>query len=515
MSADATDASASPSADNPDPSTLKAAAKRTPIPKMQLFILLAIQFAEPITALVIYPFVVQFVRETGVTGGDETKVGFYAGILESSFFLAESLTVFQFGRLSDIYGRRPVLLFAPLGLALSMLGFGLSSRYWSMFAWRCLQGVWNGNTGVTKTAMNEISDPSNIADMFSLLPLMWSSGVTLGPAIGGILANPATKWPNSPLGHIELLRIHPYFLPCAVAGSIAFMSFVLAWIGLKETLPSAIARARQAKAKAQGAAATETSPLLSPPEDETDADAATKAKADARLPVRALLTRPVLIALVNNAFLSFCEMCYASLLPIMYATPIELGGLGLDPHSIGLLMGSVGIVNAVIQATLGGRTIRYFGARTMFTTGFVAIMMSLLFYPVLNLLARRSGAVTGLVWLAIAGQLSCSVFVYFAFSVTSLFILASAPNRANVGAVSGLAGTVSTSLRAAAPTIASSLFVLSTKHQWLNGYAGFVLLAMVALGAVRASRMLPAEPTGAGLANDNDNNANSDSGAGG
>lgn len=79
-----------------------------------------------LSALVIYPFVVQFVRDTGVTGGEETKTGFYAGLLESTFFLSESLTVFQFGRLSDIYGRRPVLLLGPLGLGIAMLGFGLS-----------------------------------------------------------------------------------------------------------------------------------------------------------------------------------------------------------------------------------------------------------------------------------------------------------------------------------------------------------------------------------------------------
>ncbi|KAJ7854550.1 hypothetical protein B0H14DRAFT_2353643, partial [Mycena olivaceomarginata] len=80
-------------------------------------------------ALVIYPFVVQFVRETGITGRDETKTGFYAGMLAILFFLAECLTAYQLGRLSDIYGRRPVLLFGPLRLGLAMLGFGLSTSF--------------------------------------------------------------------------------------------------------------------------------------------------------------------------------------------------------------------------------------------------------------------------------------------------------------------------------------------------------------------------------------------------
>ena len=53
----------------------------TPLPKFQIFIVFLIQFAEPITGLVIYPFVNQFVRETGITNGDERKTGYYAGII--------------------------------------------------------------------------------------------------------------------------------------------------------------------------------------------------------------------------------------------------------------------------------------------------------------------------------------------------------------------------------------------------------------------------------------------------
>jgi hypothetical protein len=53
--------------------------KPTPLPKFQIFIVLLIQFAERITALVIYPFVNQFVGETGITNGDELKTGYYAG----------------------------------------------------------------------------------------------------------------------------------------------------------------------------------------------------------------------------------------------------------------------------------------------------------------------------------------------------------------------------------------------------------------------------------------------------
>ena len=54
---------------------------RTPLPKLQLATILLIQFTEPLTATVIYPFIIQCVRDTGITGGDETKTGYYAGIV--------------------------------------------------------------------------------------------------------------------------------------------------------------------------------------------------------------------------------------------------------------------------------------------------------------------------------------------------------------------------------------------------------------------------------------------------
>lgn len=51
----------------------------TPLPKLQLLILFYIQLAEPIASTVIYPFVNQLVRETGVTRGDQRKTGYFAG----------------------------------------------------------------------------------------------------------------------------------------------------------------------------------------------------------------------------------------------------------------------------------------------------------------------------------------------------------------------------------------------------------------------------------------------------
>lgn len=64
--------------------TPKKTKKITPLPKMQIFTLLYISFGEPLAATVIDPFIVQLVRETGITGGIEARTGYFAGAIVSN-----------------------------------------------------------------------------------------------------------------------------------------------------------------------------------------------------------------------------------------------------------------------------------------------------------------------------------------------------------------------------------------------------------------------------------------------
>ena len=61
--------------------------KRTPLPIRQLVIVYLIQASEPLTWMVIYPFIAQLVFETGVTHGNEKSIGYYAGASSSLFAL--------------------------------------------------------------------------------------------------------------------------------------------------------------------------------------------------------------------------------------------------------------------------------------------------------------------------------------------------------------------------------------------------------------------------------------------
>jgi hypothetical protein len=101
--------------------------------------------------------------------------------------------------------------------------------------------------------LHQISDHTNLADAYAIIPLMWSFGVTVGyvttigarfpgqhilisfpsPIMGGILANPVDRWP-SVYRNLPLFAVHPYLLPCAAAALIAFASAGIASITLQE-----------------------------------------------------------------------------------------------------------------------------------------------------------------------------------------------------------------------------------------------------------------------------------------
>jgi hypothetical protein len=45
---------------------------------------------------------------------------------------------------------------------------------------RALNGALNGNIGVIKSMMAEMTDPTNLATIYSYQPIAWSTGATLG-----------------------------------------------------------------------------------------------------------------------------------------------------------------------------------------------------------------------------------------------------------------------------------------------------------------------------------------------
>ncbi|KAJ6577481.1 MFS general substrate transporter [Mycena capillaripes] len=463
--------------------------KRTPLPVFQLSIVLFLQLAEPLTSQVIYPFAPQLMRDIGITHGDETKVGYYVGIMQSLFFFTQALTVLHWSRLSDRIGRKPVILFGLFGLSLSMFCFGLSRTFWGLVLSRSLNGALNGNIGVIKSIVAEMTDSTNIAQAYAYMPISWSTGSTLGPIIGGSLARPAERFPTL-FGKNQFLRAYPYFLPCAVPATFSVIAWVVTFLFLKETAtgPSVLRIPRIFQRRDAAAVKREASVETGTP----DVVQAVTVGEEA-VSLRGLLTRRVIMAASNYAFLSLVDISLRAIHPVFLATPIELGGLGLPTSRIGNLLSVYGVLNGGFQVFFFGRIHDYLGSKMMFIVGIASALPTFAMFPFLSYLARAQG-MSLLVWVLAFAQVIISIGLSFSYGAVFIYISAAAPNRASLGATNGLCQLSVSLMRTIGPAAANSMFSLSIEKGYLGGYMVYYVLMVATCVALWVAAQLPRRP---------------------
>ncbi|TFK27804.1 member of major facilitator superfamily multidrug-resistance, DHA1 sub-family [Coprinopsis marcescibilis] len=471
--------------------------KMTPLPWFQFSIVMFLQLAEPLTSQVISPFMPQLIRDLGITGGNEAAVGYYVGMMQSIFFLTQALTILHWSRLSDSIGRKPVILIGLSGLTISMYSFGLSRTFWGLVLSRSLNGALNGNIGVIKSMMAELTDETNISMAYAYFPIAWSSGSTLGPIIGGSLSKPAERFPGW-FGNSEFHKKYPYFLACAVPATYSLISFVVIWVYLKETLPNPTP-IRQYLTKRQKKPTSKLSKALDSQDPgqagishslPVSGEASEGPNEKEHIPLRSLLTRRVITAAGNYAAISLVDIAFRAIQPLFLSTPIEKGGLGLPPHIIGNLMSVYGIMNGFLQVFFFAKIVDRWGAKKTFIGGMISAIPAFACYPLLNMLARSQG-LSNLVWILAVTQILISIGMGLCYGSVFIFIAAAAPNRASLGATNGLSQMTVSVMRAIGPGVASSLFSLSIAHNLAGGWLVYYILIGVVVGALYAASFLP------------------------
>jgi len=170
--------------------------------------------------------------------------------------------------------------------------------------------------------------------------------------------------------------------------------------------------------------------------------------------------------------------------------PIEIGGLGLSPARIGLILGFYQAFSAFVLVTYFAKVVRYFGERRVFTVAISTSLVLWISFPIMNLWARHFGLSTG-VWMLIIFVAVPTACFEIASTCIFVFVVASAPNKQSLGATNGLAQMSVSVTRFIAPIAASSAFSFSVEHELLGGYAVFVVLFAVSCFAIPLARLLP------------------------
>lgn len=452
----------------------------TPLPVGQLAALCTVRLVDPIVFTQLFPYVNDFINDLNLTN-DPSHIGFYSGLVESSFAVSQLCSIYLWAKLSDVAGRKPVILTGTVGTAIATLAFGLSNSLAGILFARGLGGLFSGNIAVIHSMLGEITDSSNQARAIPFYTLMWPIGSVVGPLIGGTLSHAASKYPRL-LGY-AILEKHPYFFPCLVSAIIAFVGVLLGFVFLRETAPSKHNR-NNAKCTSRKSSLDNEPPV---PEHRP-------------VNLKEVLACPAISALVSSGFmLSFVYTSFDVVFVLFCYSAVQSGGLAFSDSKIGLSLAIAGCLSSTLQLFFMPYLLRTFDCAEMYV--FSMSMWPFVYFclPFLNLIARWGSAedgnvdarVVAILWVGIAITLGLSKIGSLAYSTSIILVKEHAPTPGALSQSNGIVQFAMCFARSFAPFLVSSLFALSIDNRLLWGYLWVVVMISVSsIGGIDARKIL-------------------------
>ena len=296
--------------------------------------------------------------------------GVVIGAIIASFSAMQFIFSPIWGRLSDRYGRRPILLISTAGAAVSYVLFAVSSGLQNhiaalalMIVSRSFAGLCGGNITVAQAYIADISPPEQRSRRMGLIGMAFGLGFIFGPAIGGLS-----------LKHLGSTG------PGLIAASLCAANFLLALFILVES------RKPSSEPVAHRPHLTQWVHTL---------------------------TQPRIGLLVTVFFLAtFCFSCFESTLPLVVSDNFHLNVQSdeTSASTVAYLFVFCGLIGAVVQGGAIGRLVKTLGEPKLIATSLVLTAISLALLPFISGTADLSWGVLfraeGRSWLAMLGALA-------------------------------------------------------------------------------------------------------------
>lgn len=266
-----------------------------------------------------------------------------ATLLVSVFAACSLVSSPIIGRLSDRFGRKPLLLISQAGTCAGFLTLGFSTSLWMVFVGRILDGITAGNLSLAQAYISDHTRPQDRAKAFGVIGVAFGIGFMFGPYVGGTLGG------------------YGYHVPFLVAAALSGLSILATQL----LLPREAAPGVRAAAGPDAAPAAEADAGPPPPAGRRPGLFDVEVYA-------AYFRRPGLLNLYAQFFLfSFAFSCFTSGFGLF-----AHGRLGWGPREVGHLFAYSGLLGVILQGGLIGRLVKRFGEATLATTGFAAAALA-------------------------------------------------------------------------------------------------------------------------------------------
>ena len=256
------------------------------------------------------------------------------GLLVATYAVFQLIAGPVIGRLSDHWGRRPLLLISQVGTLIGFLMLAYANSLTMVFASRVVDGITAGNLSLAQAYISDVTKPEERARSFGIIGIAFGMGFLLGPAFSGTLAQFGYRYPILAAAALSGLSIAAtYFLLPAnpprpegdrgPAGPGGQRLGVLEWDRYVEYFRR-----------------PELAPLLGK-----------------------FFSYVFSFGVFTGGFALFCERRYT------------WQGQPFGPREVGYAFAFAGFLGAILQGGLLGRLVKRFGERRLMAAGFVSVVV--------------------------------------------------------------------------------------------------------------------------------------------
>lgn len=178
---------------------------------------------------------------------DNFNTVLFGGLIGSMYSFLQFVVSPMIGALSDVYGRRPILLLCMSGEAIAYSIWAMSSNFNLFVLARIIGGISNGNVSLSTAIMTDISSMEKRGKRMALIGIAFSIGFIVGPCTGAFFS----IWARTQTGQF-------YVVPALLALTLAVVNVMYLYAKFPETLP------KEKRAKSLGNGLSKAYDLICP-----------------------------------------------------------------------------------------------------------------------------------------------------------------------------------------------------------------------------------------------------------